>query len=362
MNRKTGNRWGGTGQPAMPFFLLLLLDSGGWGCQRDDLSGAKQATSDTNPAAAAPVDVICTAWVHQAIVRQLAGDRLETRMMEPDGGFNANNRLGFFPEDNDLVAVQRAPLVIVNGAAVPWVSWPGMITLDDSHLCDTSWKFRLDDYIPVREHRMVHSHGPEGEHSHDYMVPYCWLDPRLLSLQVATIAARLEQVFPDRQLNVQEALARLVGELGKIEGEYRELGQAVDGRVQFRLATPDLLFVAGALGVEAEYELWFEPADEGVWRERMDGLQTRIPESGRMVVLWPGEVPPAVLRLANASLAIVGIDMMEGATDRSELTIQERLQKNLAILRQAAGELPENSAITKASAGNVGAESSPVDR
>jgi len=256
------------------------------------------------------VDVLCTAWPLMEFVQTLAGDGLTAGLIEPESGLSWRNRRSFFPNDDQLELLPGAKLVIENGPGVPYVGWIEMTAIADDRICNSSVNFRLDDFIPVRDYQSVHSHGPGGEHSHDYMVPYCWHDPALAAKQVSAIEAALSRTWPEMASEFRQRSEGLRAELDKLAGELKSAGSIGLQNTEVVLATPDLLFLARATGLKARYELWFDAVDDPTW---MDRIRTIGSAAGtkRVVLLWPGRAPDVVRQSAGPAITLLEIDMLE---------------------------------------------------
>ena len=95
--------------------------------------------------------------------------------------------------------MQHAGLVVANGRGAEVAKWLETVSIPDSRLCNSATRgLALADYIAIEDLRMVHAHGPEGEHSHPTMVGNTWLDPAIAKKQSAYIAQELMRVFPER--------------------------------------------------------------------------------------------------------------------------------------------------------------------
>ncbi|MCE9518653.1 MAG: metal ABC transporter substrate-binding protein [Verrucomicrobia bacterium] len=97
------------------------------------------------------------------------------------------------PSDAQITALQEADLIVMNGAA--YSKWAEKVTLPESKLVDTSASFR-DKFIVVKS-TMTHSHGKQGEHSHDGTAFTTWLDFQQAIAQADAICDALKQSKPE---------------------------------------------------------------------------------------------------------------------------------------------------------------------
>ena len=122
------------------------------------------------------------------------------------------------PDLETISAYQQADIVLLNGAN--YARWLPRVSLAENRLLDTSRAFR-DQFIPMNS-GPVHSHGPEGQHSHGEFAFTLWLDLSLYLQQVDAIAAALQErlaqepeVIARRQQGIVERITALDAELGK---------------------------------------------------------------------------------------------------------------------------------------------------
>ena len=152
---------------------------------------------------------------------QLAGESTEVHFPAPpdiDPAF-------WEPDIKIIAAYQAADLILLNGAK--YARWIGKVSLPQNRLLDTSRAF-TEDYIAL-DSGPVHSHGPEGDHSHGELAFTTWLDLGLYALQVEAIAAALTERLPEQEDAIAQRQTALVGELMALDGTLIELGQQLNG-------------------------------------------------------------------------------------------------------------------------------------
>ena len=94
----------------------------------------------------------------QYFAERIAGDQVSVVFPAPPDGDPAF----WNPDVETIAAFQAADLILVNGAT--YAKWLKTASLPKSKMVDTSRSFAAD-YIEIKDDA-VHSHGPEGEHSH----------------------------------------------------------------------------------------------------------------------------------------------------------------------------------------------------
>ncbi len=207
------------------------------------------------------------------------------------------------PDPETIVAYQNADLILLNGAG--YAKWVDLVSLPRARLVDTSAAFR-DRYLPLDE-GPVHTHGPEGEHSHTGYAFTTWLDPTLALEQARAIADALAEARPARADAFRAAFAELESDLTELDqlqaAAWDRLGDApvvfshpvyqyLERRYQL-----DGRSVHWEPGEAPSEEMWSElevllaehPAGWMIWEdEPLDGTRARLEALGvRSLVYRP---------------------------------------------------------------------------
>ena len=117
------------------------------------------------------------------------------------------------PDPDFVAAYQQADLILLNGAG--YAKWVTTVTLPTSKLVDTSEGFQ-ERYIII-EGAVVHSHGPDGEHSHGETAFTSWLDPTLAIEHAAAIRDALVAARPEHESAFHEGFAALEQDLAALD-------------------------------------------------------------------------------------------------------------------------------------------------
>jgi zinc transport system substrate-binding protein len=168
------------------------------------------------------------------------------------------------PEADTVSAYQRADVILLNGAN--YAKWVATATIPASKLVDTSLGF-ADRYITV-EDAVVHSHGPEGEHSHGETAFTTWLDPTLALEQAAAIRDALVAARPEHESDFHEGFAELEADLAAVD---RRIEAAIVGGADVVLvgSRPVYQYFARRYGVSIP-SVHFEPTtypDDDAWHD-----------------------------------------------------------------------------------------------
>lgn len=129
------------------------------------------------------------------------------------------------PDLDTVTAYQQADLILLNGAN--YARWLSRVSLPENRLVDTSQAFA--DRLIAADAGPVHSHGPEGDHSHDKVTFTVWLDLSLYVQQVQTIAAALATKLPQLADSIAVRKTQLIERFTDMDAQLMELGSHLNG-------------------------------------------------------------------------------------------------------------------------------------
>jgi zinc transport system substrate-binding protein len=254
-----------------------------------------------------PVGVVeVTHYPMEYVVSRIGGSRIEVNFRGRDAADPAYWRPGV----DDVVAMQEADLIVVNGAG--YEPWLVDVSLPVSRLVDTTAPWT--DRLIALEETVTHSHGPEGDHEHGGTAFTTWLDLSLLARQSETVAAAMARRWPEHQAEFNGRATELIAELEALDAEFLELADKVRGRgvvyshpvYQYFAARYDLA------GPSLHWEPDVAP-DADAWAA-FDRLHTR---HGFEIMVWEDAPPREVLSMLRER-GVYGIGIYPGATGPSE--------------------------------------------
>ena len=138
--------------------------------------------------------------------RQIVGSQLEVVCPLPEDA----DAIYWQPSPEIIAAYQGAALVVVNGAE--FEKWVEKVSLPRGRTVDTARGFEKEF---VTYESVTHSHGPEGEHTHEGIDGHTWVDPLLAARQAEAILAALVKHFPAHEETFRKNHAELAREHGK---------------------------------------------------------------------------------------------------------------------------------------------------
>ena len=186
------------------------------------------------------------------------------------------------PDAEAISSFQKADRILLNGAS--YAKWVETVSLPASKLVDTSASFR-DSYLVI-EGTMVHSHGPDGEHSHGETAFTTWLDPTLAVEHANAIRDAFMEARPADETTFKEGFASLERDLLALE---ERMEQAVAGKTGRPLmgSHPVYQYLARRYGLNLR-AVHFEPdvfPDDEAWND----LEHVLEEHPARWMLWESE-------------------------------------------------------------------------
>ncbi len=270
-----------------PSFALALIGVLALGC-----SGGERADEDSAPTEANRLSVYVVNYPLQYFAERLGGVEVDVSFPVP-----LNEDPAYWsPSPETISAYQAADLILLNGAG--YARWVERVTLPEMKLVDTSVTFR-ERLIP-RSEGPVHSHGPEGDHSHTGYASTSWLDPILATEHARSIRDVLGRSRPDRMGVFQKAFERLETDL-RAQGERWASVSATLAGEPLLFSHPVYQYLIRRFELNGESVHWEpgEAPDEAQWQE-LDELVARHPARW---MIWEAEpLPETADRLRAAGI------------------------------------------------------------
>ncbi len=256
----------------------------------------------------------------QYFSERIGGEHVDVRLPAPgdvDPAF-------WLPEPDDIVAYQKADLIVLNGAA--YAKWVPRATLRDKALVDTSSLFS-DELITI-ETAVTHTHGPQGDHSHGDMAFTTWLDPMLALRQASAIRDALIALRPEQEEVFSESYQSLLNDLVGLHEQTKQIAKGVnDQPLLFSHPVYQYFIRRYELnGVELHWEPDTMPTD-AMWRD----LEMLLAEHPAVWMIWEAE-PEAdiVTRLDELGVRSIVIDPVGNVPESGDyLTVMRENSDNL---------------------------------
>jgi len=202
------------------------------------------------------------------------------------------------PSIADISTIQSADLILLNGAG--FASWIDRVSLSRAKVVNTS--SAVSDLF-IKTETITHSHGDGGEHSHEGIATYLWLDPSLAMAQAEAIAAAATRRGLVSETEVAPRLEALRSDWEALDAHAQTIA-ANAGEVVFIATHPRYQYLAEAYGLTIHSLEWEagEAPDVGALAD----LKTLVAEKGARILLWEAE-PPAEASAATAELGLSNV-------------------------------------------------------
>lgn len=231
------------------------------------------------------------------------------------------------PGISDISLVQGADLILLNGAG--FATWVDRVSLPRSRTVTTG--AAIEDQLIVTE-SITHSHGDGGEHSHEGVASYTWLDPTLASLQANAIAEALTARGLAEDGDVADRLAVLQSELAALDDTTRAALSPLQGAAI--IAThPRYHYLERRYGLSMTSLEW----DAGAMptQDELAELSEAVTETGAQILIWEA-APPAEAMEAVAAFGLQSVVFPPLAHAPEDGTMLEALNVSVAALAAAA--------------------------
>jgi len=231
--------------------------------------------------------------------QQIAGDLLEVVCPLPGDA----DPIFWKPSADDILAYQKAALIISNGAG--FERWMTTTSLPLSRVVDTAAGFE-NAFLHIEGLRN-HSHGGQGEHSHEGLDGHTWLDPVLAGVQARAILEAFCQRWPEHADAFRANHKRLAAQFEELDAAFAKLAPKLKG-VKVLCSHPAYQYLAKRYGWSiVNFDL--DPGAEltGAALALIKEAAASTPDNAmRTMLLWESEPLPATVQ----RLAKVGVESL----------------------------------------------------
>jgi len=288
-------------------------------------SGTDGTPAPSSPYAPTPLVVYTTNYPLAYFAERIGGEQVEVSFPAP-----ADVDPAYWAPDPEVIAdYQQADLILLNGAG--YEKWLERASLPASKIVDTSVGVETS-YVPLNE-GVVHTHGPEGEHSHKGWAFTTWLDPMIAIAQAQAIRDALSELRPEAAADFRVAFEGLQADLLVLDAQLVEVGADFGDRPVL-FSHPVYQYLDEHLGLNGESVHW-EPGEmptEEMWGVLATLLQSHPAE----LMVWEGEPLEAVKsRLAGMGIQSVVYNPCGNAPESGNYG--SVMLQNLANLQAVAG-------------------------
>ena len=217
------------------------------------------------------------------------------------------------PTPEDVVAMQEADLIFVNGAG--YEPWLNDVSLPGSRVIDTTTDVG-DRLVPVQG-QVTHSHGAGGEHEHAGTAFTTWLDLSILIDQSTAVADALMERWPEQGPEFKRRALELRTDLEALDAELIAVARSIES-TQFVFSHPVYQYLQQRYGFAGPSVHW-EPdvTPDEVALAEFDEMAGR---DGFTIMIWEGTPTPATAGALRArGIEPVEFDPCAGRPDSGDL-------------------------------------------
>jgi zinc transport system substrate-binding protein len=317
------------------------------------LVSCRRAGNDGAPTkdAEASGTVIATFYPLEFFATRIAGGLVNVECPLPGDADPAY----WVPDDATIARYQSADVILVNGAG--FESWLTTATLPISRICDTSRPFK-DQYVVLP--KILHSHGSQGDHSHEGVDGHTWMDPANAVIQAEQVMLSLVRRYPANERAFRENLDTLQVDLLALDASLRELSPQVE-KATLIAGHPAYNYLARRQGWSvSNIDL---PGDAAPTEAQLAALANAIESSGgkpAILLLENEPLPEVVAAVARLKARAVVYRTAEALTPSQQaggVTFITIMQQNI---RHLAAALYEGRATTSIPATKPSENPSPA--
>lgn len=271
-----------------------------------------------------PLVVYTTFFPTSYFAKRIGGEQVEVVCPVPADG----DPIFWQPDSQTIRKYQQADLIVINGA--DFEKWVQNASLPASKLVNTAEDFQ-DQWIRYQE-ATTHSHGPEGEHTHEGIDGHTWLDPINATQQAQAIAEAMIEADQQHKKEFQENLKQLRSELNQLDQQLKSLTKQLGDR-PLLASHPAYNYLAARYGWDVvNFDLDPETMPTA---ETLQTIRAMLEKRPAQLILWESEPTTAIANRLSQEFGLTSViyspaELVEGNTDYLEIQRQ-----NIDRLRQA---------------------------
>ena len=270
--------------PAAILLLIVFV-----GCEANRKADSREAKTELHSRVAVTnYPLYC---IVSSICRDAGGPVSEVIYVGPSKGTDPHS---WIPSTTQIRDLQKVDLIVCNGPGAVFANWMDKVTIDEGKLCKTATDgIKLTEFVAVKDYQLVHSHGPEGEHSHSWVVPQSWLSPRIARKQARLCFDRLTAVY-GQSTQLDNGFAELQKKFDELEAVVEEIRNSHQDLV-VASSTPDVQYLTREFGWTNRYLQWTEAREVDQAKKELAETRARIAEDDpeapqtEKLFLWSGK-------------------------------------------------------------------------
>ena len=239
------------------------------------------------------------------------------------------------PSAKQVSNYQISDLILANGAG--YAKWMEKVSLPSSKIVYTASGFK-DKWIETEE-IIIHSHGPEGEHSHKGTANTTWLNFEFARAQAKSCYAEILKLLPNDRDEIERRYQTLDKDLAQLDAEMKSIA-AMLGDMTIAASHPLYQYLEAAYGLDCINMHW-EP-DEMPEDEAWDDFSSMVKNHGISIMLWEGDPMDEInKRLEELNVKIVVFKLCGNKPQQGDFldVMNQNLQQFSSAIKATADRL-----------------------
>ncbi|MFZ4574660.1 MAG: metal ABC transporter solute-binding protein, Zn/Mn family [Phycisphaerales bacterium] len=284
--------------------------------------------SNSGSAPAAKVDAVMTTFYPtEYFASRISGGAVKVECPLPDDADPAY----WQPPAEALTRYQNATLVVLNGAN--FENWVRTASLPFSRTCDTAKVFEGEF---IKFEGVKHSHGAQGEHSHEGIDGHTWLDPVNAQRQAEQVLLAMTRAWPQHEKAMRDNFATLDTDLKRLDARLRVVSAA--GPVAVLASHPAYNYLGRRYGWTVTNVDF--PPDEAPTTERLAALKSALGGAPGLMLFEEAPLPEiatALEAMQVKSVAFVPTESLSAADRTAGRDYLTSMNDNIDTLARALG-------------------------
>lgn len=311
--------------PGFRFAAWMSLAALFSGCAPSTTRPSSDATIDPASPESRPT-VIVVNYPLEYFARRIGGDLIQVTFPVPENQDPAY----WGPSGNQIAEIQTADLILLNGA--DYAKWTLRASLPWSRTVVTCEGME-EELIEIPD-AVVHSHGPEGAHSHAGLVSETWLDPDLAIRQARVVCDALCGLAPDHTSVLEARFSDLQRDLRALAEELDDALKPTS--VRWLSANPQFHYLLARYDAACEVLHW--EAGESIDDAQWESLLSRL--TGETAVFLWSEPPLAATRDRLAKAGVPSMVLETAANRPGTGDFLSVMRGNLDAIRSSLADHP----------------------
>jgi zinc transport system substrate-binding protein len=298
--------------------FVLLAVVAGVACRSESTSSGNNLAGDYPAARQGILSVFVVNYPLEYFANRIGGVLVDVEFPAPpevDPAF-------WKPADPIVARFQEADLILLNGAG--YAKWTQQVSLPDSRLVDTAKSFK--DKLIQFDDGVIHSHGPNGDHSHQSIAFTTWLDPQLAILQAERVHESLVELLPASKETLDENFQQLKADLQALDQQLEEVVKRYQDE-PLLASHPVYQYLARRCGWNMKSLHW-EPGEVPAAKE-WESISQLLESHPSKWMLWEAQPRQEIVeRLAAIGVANIVFEPCGNRRDKSYLEVMtENIQR-----------------------------------